>query len=61
MIHQHTTEYKRTNRRKPNLVAKQIIIDFAVEACKKLGGAVQIKDNYWIVDTDFYDVVRKSK
>ena len=46
----------------PDNPAKTILIEFAMKACKALGGAAEIGDSgYWIVDARIYEIVRREK
>lgn len=61
MQHKEKTSYRDDRNRKPNELARDILIDSATRACKAMGGAAQIGEtNFWFVDGDKFEIVRKE-
>jgi hypothetical protein len=62
MQHNERKTYRESYTKKPNELARNILIDTATKACKAMGGAAQIGEtNYWFVDADKFEIVRKEK
>lgn len=61
MLNKEKTSYRDDRTRKPNELAKAILIDTATKACAIMGGAAQIGEtNFWFVDGDKFEIVRKE-
>jgi hypothetical protein len=60
MLHRSDTQYNTKPQKKPNHALQKLVMEFAIDGCKKHDGLAQVgTTNIWIVDADRYEVVRK--